>query len=114
MRNLFDELNSVIKSTSTVPDIYHHVLRTLAIKVNVKKETANACVPTCACAIACTSRNCVLLMLIILLSRNIFRQFLNHLNLKLLTESELLITKEFLAKVTPKIGQEKHLLLILC
>ena len=38
MKNLFDELNSVIKSTSAIHDIYHHVMRTLAIKMNMQKE----------------------------------------------------------------------------
>ena len=41
MKNPFDELNSVIKSTSTMHNIYHHVLQTLVIKVNAKKETAH-------------------------------------------------------------------------
>ena len=36
------------------------------------------------------------------------------LNLKLVIESELPSTRIFLAKVTPKIDQEKYLLLILC
>ena len=38
----------------------------------------------------------------------------NPVNRKLVIESELLSTRIFLAKVTPKIGQEKYLLLILC
>ena len=33
---------------------------------------------------------------------------LNHLNIKLVTESELQSIKSFLAKVTLKIGQNKH------
>ena len=36
------------------------------------------------------------------------------LNLKLVTELKLLTKRIFLAKVTPKIGQEEYLLLILC
>ena len=40
MKNYFDEMNSVRKSSSTIRDIYHHVLWTLTIKVNAKKETA--------------------------------------------------------------------------
>ena len=39
MKNPFDKLNSVIKSMSTIHDIYHHVMQTLFIKVNTKKET---------------------------------------------------------------------------
>ena len=39
MKNPFDKLNGVIKSTSTIHDIYHHVKQTLAIKMIVK-ETA--------------------------------------------------------------------------
>ena len=38
MKNPFDELNSLIKSKSTTDNIYCHVVRTPAIKVNVKKE----------------------------------------------------------------------------
>ena len=37
MKNYFDEQNSVIKSTSTIHD--RQVMRTLAIKLNVKQET---------------------------------------------------------------------------
>ena len=40
MKNYFDEMNSVRKSSSTICDIYHHVLRTPTTKVNAKKETA--------------------------------------------------------------------------
>ena len=39
---------------------------------------------------------------------------IKFLNLKLMIESGLLSTRIFLAKITPKIGQEKYLLLILC
>ena len=41
MKNPYDQLNSVIKSTSAIYDIYiFHVIRTLTLKVNVKKEAA--------------------------------------------------------------------------
>ena len=36
-------------------------------------------------------------------------RFLKLLNLKLMIESGLISTRTFLAKVTPKIGQEKYL-----
>ena len=39
MKNYFDKLNNVIKSTSTVHNVYHHVMQTLAIKLNAKTET---------------------------------------------------------------------------
>ena len=41
MKNYFDKLNSVIKIMSIIHDIYHHVLQTLAIKLDTKKETAH-------------------------------------------------------------------------
>ena len=41
MKNPFDELNSLTKRKSTTDDIYCHVVRTPAIKVNVKKETTS-------------------------------------------------------------------------
>ena len=41
-------------------------------------------------------------------------RILIFLNLKWVIQSELLSTKIFLAKVTPNIGQETNLLLILC
>ena len=40
MKNSYDELNSVIKSISTIYDIHHHVMQTVTLKVNVKKEAA--------------------------------------------------------------------------
>ena len=40
MKNPFDELNSVIKSMPTVCDIYHRAMKTVALKVNTKKEAA--------------------------------------------------------------------------
>ena len=41
MKNPFDELNSVIESMSTIYDVYHHVMQTLALKANTKEETAH-------------------------------------------------------------------------
>ena len=41
MKNTFDELNSVIKSTLTIHDIYHYVMQTLAVKASAKKEAAD-------------------------------------------------------------------------
>ena len=41
MKNPFDELNSVIKSMSTIYDVYHHVMQTLAIKANTKEDPAH-------------------------------------------------------------------------
>ena len=52
-------------------------------------------------------------MLIILLSLKKLRQILKLLNIKLMTDSELLSIRLFLVKVTLKTGQEKYLLLIL-
>ena len=40
MKNPFDELNSVIKSMSTICDMHHHAMQTVALKVNTKKEAA--------------------------------------------------------------------------
>ena len=40
MKNPSNELNSVIKITSTIHDIYDHEMRTPTVKVNAKKETA--------------------------------------------------------------------------
>ena len=55
-----------------------------------------------------------LLMLIILLWLKKLSRVIKLLNLKLVIESELLSTEIFLGKFTPKIGQEKYLLLIVC
>ena len=44
-------------------------------------------------------------MLIILLQLKKVRQILNHLNLKLVVESEVLLAKVYLVKVTLKIDQ---------
>ena len=55
-----------------------------------------------------------LLMLIVLLWLKKLRQILKLLSLKLLVELELLSAKIFSVKLTPKIGQEKYLLSILC
>ena len=52
--------------------------------------------------------------LIILLWLKKLRQTLNLLKLQLVIESELLGTKIFIAKITPKIGPNKYFLLILC
>ena len=51
--------------------------------------------------------------MIILFWLKILKQILKFLNLKLMIESIFLSTKISLAKVMPKIGQEKNLLLIL-
>ena len=51
--------------------------------------------------------------MIILFWLKILKQILKFLNLKLMIESICLSTKISLAKVMPKIGQEKNLLLIL-
>ena len=53
------------------------------------------------------------LMIIILLWIKPLNQVTKHLNLKLVIESGLKY-KNILTKVTPKIVQEKHLLIILC
>ena len=38
--NHFDKMNKVIKISSTIHDIFHHVMWTPAIKGNMKKKTA--------------------------------------------------------------------------
>ena len=53
-------------------------------------------------------------MVIILLCVKKMNQVINLINLKLVVESGLQNIKIFSAKVTPKIGQIKYLLLILC
>ena len=53
-------------------------------------------------------------MVIIVLLLKILGRILNQLNLKLVIKLESLSTKTLLAKVTPKSGQGKCLVLILC
>ena len=53
-------------------------------------------------------------MLIILLGLKKLKRALKLLNLSLVTESGLLSTKIFVTNVTPEIGPEKYLLLIMC
>ena len=52
-------------------------------------------------------------MLIILLLQKKLKEIIKFLNLKLMTELELLSIRIFLVKVTLKIGQGKYLLSIL-
>ena len=42
------------------------------------------------------------------------KSYLGYLNLKLMIDAGLLMRRIFLAKVTPRTGQEKYLLLVLC
>ena len=55
-----------------------------------------------------------LLMLIILLQLKKLDQVIKFLNLELVIQSAILSITIFVANVTMKIGQKKHLLLILC